>query len=528
MSSSHLILAGLLISLCGGCSGYHLNFAESTGCDKDAAACVDAGSDAGGTGPSSSVRRMGVDQADAGLLQNRAAGAGSRAMGEQAGERAGARGSVDAGLGAARDSSVRAAAGSGAAANGVQAMAGTGAPSKPICGNGLREGDELCDGADCPTKCDMPASACVPLVLKGAAKSCDAQCVPAEITKCDNGDKCCPSGCTYATDNDCSQSCGDGVVSGAEKCEPGSTDYPCPTARDCDDRNPCTEDRVTGAECSAECTHTPIMRAAMSCDDGDPCTTDLSLESTTSCTFECMHSAPARPTGSCADSDPCTDDTPVMSKTSCAVECPHARREPPAANCADSDPCTDDKPVMSKTSCAFDCPHGRQTRTGPTSCDDGNPCTRDTRVMSTSACTFECAREPVANGMSCGAEMMCSSGQCVPVPQRCGDGKKQGTEECDDGRETWECDSSCHRTRLYTACGSGSECRNGQGCLSGACTEVCTQGPSGFTCPSAMIPESALGVTCYLESDFGYCRPKCEGAADCPRGLTCTNNVCFP
>jgi hypothetical protein len=395
--------------------------------------------------------------------------------------------------------------------------------------------------------------------------TCDARCVTAETTTCKAGDGCCPMGCEHATDSDCSERCGDGELADKELCEPGSAKYPCPSAESCDDHDPCTDDKTTGdpKQCSAACAHTPIRRPPINCNDGDPCTDDETVASATACIYECQHSPPRSPTGSCVDSDPCTDDTPVMSSVSCAVECPHRRMQPmarscadsdpctddtpvpsaisctfecphermqpTAQNCADSDPCTDDKAVLSATSCAYECPHSRLTPTGPTNCDDSNPCTRDSRVMSANSCAFECAHAPVANGSSCGAEQMCSSGQCVATPQRCGDGKTQGTEECDAGRETWECDRSCHRTRLYTACSSGSECRNGQGCLAGACTEVCAQGPSGFTCPSTDIPESALGVTCYLEEgDHGYCRPKCLAAADCPSGLTCRENVCFP
>jgi hypothetical protein len=119
-----------------------------------------------------------------------------------------------------------------------------------------------------------------------------------------------------------------------------------------------------------------------------------------------------------------------------------------------------------------------------------------------------------------------SQGEHTP---RCGDGSKQGGEQCDDGSETWECDASCKRTRFYNACSASTDCENGQQCLDGACTEQCTQQANGwFSCPSADIPAGAVGVVCYLEGlDSGYCRPRCSADSDCPRGLHCApDHVC--
>jgi hypothetical protein len=142
---------------------------------------------------------------------------------------------------------------------------------------------------------------------------------------CGAADGCCPMGCNHGTDMDCSPSCGDGVLSGTEACEPGSTEHPCPVVADCDDRDVCTEDSVTGSahQCSAKCAYKPLTRRPIECDDGNPCTDDERVESTRACTFECVPSEPRRPTGSCVDDNPCTDDTPRMSTARCAYECPH-------------------------------------------------------------------------------------------------------------------------------------------------------------------------------------------------------------
>ncbi|GAB5545170.1 MAG: hypothetical protein SangKO_049300 [Sandaracinaceae bacterium] len=78
--------------------------------------------------------------------------------------------------------------------------------TEPMCGNGVREGDERCDG-DCPTSC--PDTACTSGRLVGSASSCDARCESSPVTACTSGDGCCPSGCTLPADSDCSYDCTD-------------------------------------------------------------------------------------------------------------------------------------------------------------------------------------------------------------------------------------------------------------------------------------------------------------------------------
>jgi hypothetical protein len=85
--------------------------------------------------------------------------------------------------------------------------------------------------------------------MTGSAANCNVACTFVPVTICDDDDFCCPAGCDAAIDNDCSPSCGNGVV------EPGETcDGNCPTS--CDDGNACTIDLHTGnaAKCSAACT----------------------------------------------------------------------------------------------------------------------------------------------------------------------------------------------------------------------------------------------------------------------------------
>ena len=69
------------------------------------------------------------------------------------------------------------------------------------CGNGVLEPGELCDG-DCPTAC-QDDDACTLDIYSGSVSTCTAMCTQEQITQCQSGDGCCPSGCTDATDADC-------------------------------------------------------------------------------------------------------------------------------------------------------------------------------------------------------------------------------------------------------------------------------------------------------------------------------------
>ncbi len=112
----------------------------------------------------------------------------------------------------------------------------------------------------------------------------------------------------------------------------------------------------------------------------------------------------------------------------------------------------------------------------------------------------------------------------------CGDGSRQEGEECDDGGDTWECDTQCHRRTIYVACKTPSDCGTERDCVDGVCTERCQQQSDGwFRCPSEDVPEGVKGVTCYLDEkkpDEGWCRAACRSERDCPGSLSCIDFVC--
>lgn len=144
------------------------------------------------------------------------------------------------------------------------------------CGDGLVTGTELCDtgiSADepgaCPTECP-PLSQCVMRALNGTG--CRAECVVLQA-QCSGGDDCCPGNCMPSNDDDCSSSCGDGIVQvdEGETCDPEpSADagaVACPAG--CDDEDACTTDVLSGSamNCNVECAHVAITALA----SGDGC-----------------------------------------------------------------------------------------------------------------------------------------------------------------------------------------------------------------------------------------------------------------
>jgi hypothetical protein len=88
-------------------------------------------------------------------------------------------------------------------------------------------------------------------------------CTP-DILACASGDGCCPETCSPTSDNDCSRTCGNGVVDRGETCDPQDR---CPQS--CNDGNVCTTDVLFGstANCNVACRHVPIT----TCAAGDGC-----------------------------------------------------------------------------------------------------------------------------------------------------------------------------------------------------------------------------------------------------------------
>ena len=127
-----------------------------------------------------------------------------------------------------------------------------------VCGNGVTEPGELCDGDDCLEEC-VSTDACFPQVLVGSVEDCNVACQAVEeVTLCQDGDGCCPSDCNNFNDSDCEPAepaCGNGVVEGDELC-----DGNCPVS--CVSESACVPETLIGSAgaCDAQCVPVPITK----------------------------------------------------------------------------------------------------------------------------------------------------------------------------------------------------------------------------------------------------------------------------
>jgi alpha-L-arabinofuranosidase len=140
----------------------------------------------------------------------------------------------------------------------------TGGTTPTSCGNGVVDSGETCDPpGTCPAMCD-DGNACTANQQLGTAQACNVSCTYNAIVICSSGDGCCPAGCSFSTDADCSASCGNSVVDSGETCDPPAS---CPAS--CDDGLACTLDQLTGSaeNCNVACSNTTIT----ACTSGDGC-----------------------------------------------------------------------------------------------------------------------------------------------------------------------------------------------------------------------------------------------------------------
>lgn len=347
------------------------------------------------------------------------------------------------------------------------------------CGDGVLDVGEACEPKStekpCPTAADCDDSdPCTSDKLTGSAEQCSAQCAHSPITTATGGDGCCPKGANASNDSDCMTVCGDGVVTGSEKCDPKSS-QPCPS--DCNDDDACTTDHMTGspAQCTATCTNTRITAPA----SGDGCC----------------------PAGANAEND-----------SDCPTKC-------------------GDGVVTGNETC-----DPRSSTPCPTSCDDGDACTADKTSGSASACTAICAHTKLSASNSA-ADGCCPAGADASTdldcPAVCGNGKTEPSEECDwrapGEHVNFSCDNQCHRMNLLTSCSSDQECKGNPAgmCANGECVPYCSN-PNNAPC--APLPGATKSMGYCAGSPLTYCIWNCSDAASsndyCGSEATCVSGLC--
>ncbi len=406
------------------------------------------------------------------------------------------------------------------------------------CGNGVKEGNETCDGADCPTSCD-DGNACTKDTLIGSAQQCNAQCTFSQITTCSmTSDGCCPAGCNSLNDTNCGATCGNGVVEPPETCDDN-----CPTV--CNDNDACTTDALSGQanECNVRCTSTPITACSMTSDgccpancnslndaDCQPVCPNGVVEAGEKCDGNC-------PT-SCDDGNACTANTLIGSAAQCTAECTYST----ISQCS-----------MTSDGC---CPSGC-TSINDVDCDSsgliGDPCTSGGECVS-GACLDE------ANTGWSGGYCTAACGDPALNPTECGSGAHCAAYDAESGYGFCfrDCanNNSC-RTPYYQCFdwdgdGTRSECApvaSGTGTVGAPCDSIhdCAGGQLGFClfeeygwrngyCTLTCSTSCPSGSHCALvDAGEGICMQNCASTANCRAdGYVCGDgdgagtNECFP
>ena len=238
--------------------------------------------------------------------------------------------------------------------------------------------------------------------------------------------------------------CGDNQVHGPENCDDGNNlAEPCPYSQ--------TSCQVCGPACQWVTGATSYCGDSITdgahneeCDDGNSTVGD-------GCDNDCHWSCPTN--SSCSDSEPCNGTetcqshvcqpgTPLSDNTPCGAGLVCRSGTCASAGCNNGylEPGEDceDRNAVNGDGCDNDCHWSCPTNSD---CSDGNVCNGAESCQS-SAHTCQSATS-VANNTSCGGSRVCWNGVCV-TPS-CRNGKREGSEACDDGNSDNGdgCSASC-------------------------------------------------------------------------------------
>ncbi|MDD9944796.1 MAG: hypothetical protein OXU20_27390 [Myxococcales bacterium] len=353
-----------------------------------------------------------------------------------------------------------------------------------FCGNGVKEGNEKCDG-DCPSLAfcrNQVTDPCKEGYRTGNPNQCNAECAVRDKPPGEPGDGCCPPGFNNNTDSDCPASCNNGELEMGELCDdgPGSTNR-CPTGADCRAMaGMCRAGMVSGTGCQRRCVFADITQPA----DGDMCCPrpaahanndsdcrpmcgNGEIESGESCDGDCQTKKACEDMGNaCTDAeysggpDTCDADCKVTEKTAGPMDgcCPpgaDAKMDP------DCDGCGNGR-IEDGETCEDDCVTQQQCMSM------GDNCTIATYTGSPNECTAECTLTP--------------KGPSGTTADRC----------CPEGADARD-DVDC------AGCGNG---RKEEG-------EIC----DGADCPTEAECQSLVTDPCqegYLEGDANSCNAECK------------------
>ncbi|WNG61626.1 DUF4215 domain-containing protein [Archangium gephyra] len=341
---------------------------------------------------------------------------------------------------------------------------------KGNCGDGIAQDGEACDdgnlndGDGCNSTCE-------------SNETCDngfIDTIRGEI--CDDGNNAAPGGCSIGCRS--KETCGNGVIDAEEKCDDDNYSDDDNCLNDCipaicgdghvDRAEPHIEECDPGMEthgCDVDCTLPRCgdgivnVSAGEQCDDGNENNDDNCLNDCTSATCGDGYEDLAPPRIEECDPGAETND--------CDLDCTRPECGDGIVNISAGEQCDDDND-SNDDNCLNNCKlaicgDGYEDHAAPRieECDPG---------METSTCDLDCTEPRCGDGIvnaSAGEECDYRSDPdnclttCQKKPIICGDGKKQGSEKCDDGNADpcGTCNAACTQEQEAGAIGEISAIR---------------------------------------------------------------------
>ncbi|MEM6731273.1 MAG: hypothetical protein AAF658_06935, partial [Myxococcota bacterium] len=377
----------------------------------------------------------------------------------------------------------------------------TARPTVPLCGNGIREGDEFCDDGDrnsdewsaephCNNACDALGPFCGDGSRADGFEACD-----------DSGESpMCNADCSVAT-------CGDGVrnVSAGEACDAGSESESCNadcTEVACGDGiinaaagETCEQGGVNTLTCDADCTDVACGDgfindvAGETCDDGNNTLTDACPDGASG---TCQPALCGDGIVWSSDGGPEQCDSFGEDSLNCDRDCSSPECGDGLVNAVVGEGCDDGNKDNSDQ-----CPDGPQGSCASAFCGDGF------------AWTTDGGGEDCDDGSNGDDTDFCTDA-CVEIPQVCGDGSVTGDEACDDSNTVSELPTPVTDPDADYVSGEG-------------CVRDCSVDPS--QCHDGVLDpgeECDLGVD--PGDNLGSCTRSCQ-RNDFDIGAACTSDA---
>lgn len=190
-------------------------------------------------------------------------------------------------------------------------------------------------------------------------------------------------------------------------------------------------------------------------------------------------------------------------------------------NCDDNDPCTEDACAVDDFNngyCTHTIPGTCCTGVHAISCDDNNACTTDS-CDPVSGCANNAIVGCCNTGADCTGENVCCNGSCqdsCPSGELCGNGTKEGTEQCDDGNTANSdgCSATCTIEPPPKICGDGivdppEECDDGNTNNNDSCLNTCANAICGDNYVRAGVEQCEVGNNTNIDGCSDTCQLEC-------------------